>query len=415
MTSKNKLSTQHEAFVPGKIVPTVNSGPVLRQRAEAVFLKNNAQSSENLDVLSPEATRQMLHELQVHQIELEMQNEELRRSQTELDAARSRYFDLYDLAPVGYCSVSEIGLILQANLTAATLLGVARGALVQRPFSGFISKEDQGVYHLLRKQLFETGEPQVCDLRMLKLDGTQFWVHLVATAAQDADGAPVCRVVLTDIDERKHNEHELIESKERIQRQVVQLQSAFMSTVEVATSLSERRDPYTAGHERRVGKIAAAIGAELGLGEHDQEGLRVAGYLHDIGKITIPAEILSKPGKLSLIEFKLIQGHAQSSYEVLKDVKFPWPVAQVALQHHERMDGSGYPQGLKGEAILFEARILAVADVVEAMSSHRPYRAGLGVEAAMAEIEAGKGTRYDSTVAGACLKLFREKGYTIPA
>ena len=207
-------------------------------------------------------------------------------------------------------------------------------------------------------------------------------------------------------------------ARERAEKQaqgyLTQLESAFMSTVEVATTLSELRDPYTAGHERRVGKIAAAIGAELGLDAHQQEGLRVAGYLHDIGKITIPAEILSKPGKLSRLEFQLIQAHAQSSYEVLKDVRFPWPVAEVALQHHERMDGSGYPQGLRGNAILLEARIMAVADVVEAMSSHRPYRAGLGIDAALVEIERGSGCGYDRVVAAACLRLFREKGYTLP-
>jgi HD-GYP domain-containing protein (c-di-GMP phosphodiesterase class II) len=141
----------------------------------------------------------------------------------------------------------------------------------------------------------------------------------------------------------------------------------------------------------------------------------VAGYLHDVGKITIPSEILSKPGKLSTIEYKLIQGHAQASYDVLCGVEFPWPVAEVALQHHERVDGSGYPQGLKGEAILFEARIMAVADVVEAMSTHRPYRPGLGIDKALAEIERGRGTAYDIAVADTCLRLFREKGYTIPA
>jgi HD-GYP domain-containing protein (c-di-GMP phosphodiesterase class II) len=163
-----------------------------------------------------------------------------------------------------------------------------------------------------------------------------------------------------------------------------------------------------------VAEIAVAIGAELGFDARRQEGLRVAGYLHDIGKITIPAEILSKPGKLSSIEYELIKAHPQSSYNVLKDVDFPWPLAEVALQHHERMDGSGYPQGLKGEAILLEARIMAVADVIEAMSSHRPYRAGLGIDAALSEIERGRGSAYDADVADACLKLFREKGYVIP-
>jgi putative nucleotidyltransferase with HDIG domain len=175
------------------------------------------------------------------------------------------------------------------------------------------------------------------------------------------------------------------------------------------------RDPYTAGHERRVAEIAVAIGADLGFDARRQEGLRVAGYLHDVGKITIPSEILTKPGKLTAVEFKLIRGHAQAGYEVLKNVAFPWPVAEVALQHHERIDGSGYPQGLKGEAILLEARILAVADVVEAMASHRPFRAALGIEAALAAIECGRGGVYDPIVADACLKLFQEKGYVIPA
>jgi len=168
----------------------------------------------------------------------------------------------------------------------------------------------------------------------------------------------------------------------QIEHYVAQLETAFMSTVQVATNLGEMRDPYTAGHQRRVAEIAVAIGAELGFDARRQEGLRVAGYLHDVGKIKIPSDILSKPGRLSEIEFELIKAHAQAGYDVLKDVKFPWPVAEVALQHHERSDGSGYPRGLKGAAILLEARIMAVADTMEAMSSHRPYRPGLGVEVA---------------------------------
>jgi HD-GYP domain-containing protein (c-di-GMP phosphodiesterase class II) len=164
-----------------------------------------------------------------------------------------------------------------------------------------------------------------------------------------------------------------------------------------------------------VAEIAVAIGAELGFDGDRQQGLQVAGHLHDVGKISIPSEILSKPGRLSAIEYQLVQGHARSSYDVLRGVAFPWPVAAVALQHHERMDGSGYPQGLKGESIMFEARIVAVADVVEAMSSHRPYRHGLGIETALAEIEHGSGMLYDTDVAAACLRLFREKCYQLPA
>jgi len=174
----------------------------LRRRAEQIE-KSTAQPPERLATLSSEEIRQTLHELRVHQLELEMQNEELRRAQVELDATRARYFDLYDLAPVGYCTVSERGLILEANLTAATLLGVARGELVKQSFARFIIKEDQDAYYLHRKQLFETGNQQASELRMAKKDGTQFWTRLTTTIKQDANGTSVCYAVLSDITKRK--------------------------------------------------------------------------------------------------------------------------------------------------------------------------------------------------------------------
>ena len=193
-----------------------------------------------------------------------------------------------------------------------------------------------------------------------------------------------------------------------------ELHESLLNTVRVAMILSELRDPYTAGHERRVAEICVAICAELGFEKHRQEGMRVAGYLHDIGKIQIPAEILSMPRALTKIEYSLICEHSQSGYNVLKSVRFPWPIAEIVLQHHERMDGSGYPNKLKGESIIFEARILAVADTVEAMASHRPYRAALGIEKALIEIEQGRGKLFDTAVVDACLKLFREKEFKIP-
>jgi PAS domain S-box-containing protein len=241
----------------------------------------------------------------------------------------------------------------------------------------------------------------------VRKDGTKTEIGVHGARATHG-GRPAIIGLLQDISEKKRAE-------EQIQTYLKQLETAFMSTVEVATTLGEMRDPYTAGHQHRVAEIAVAIGAELGFDARRQEGLRVAGYLHDIGKITIPAEILSKPGKLTPLEFTLIQGHAQSSYDVLKDVDFPWLVAEVALQHHERMDGSGYPRGLKGDAILLEARIMAVADVMEAMSSHRPYRPGLGIDKALAEIERGRGSAYDAEVSDACLRMFREQRYKLPA
>ncbi|MBU0595178.1 HD-GYP domain-containing protein, partial [Candidatus Bipolaricaulota bacterium] len=171
---------------------------------------------------------------------------------------------------------------------------------------------------------------------------------------------------------------------------------------------TETRDPYTAGHQRRVTELAVSIAEELGLAADMIAGIRAAGLMHDIGKMAVPAEILSKPSSLSATEMLLIQSHPQVAYEILETTAFPWPVADIVLQHQERMDGSGYPRGLSGDDILIEARILAVADTVEAMASHRPYRAALGVDAALEEIESHMGERYDPIVVKACLRLFKE-------
>jgi HD-GYP domain-containing protein (c-di-GMP phosphodiesterase class II) len=171
------------------------------------------------------------------------------------------------------------------------------------------------------------------------------------------------------------------------------------------------RDPYTAGHQIRSAHIARAIAIEMGLDQDRIDGIHMAGSIHDIGKLSIPSEILSKPTNLTRLEYSLIKEHPRNGYEMLKDVESPWPLAEIIYQHHELINGTGYPRNLKGDEILVEARILAVADVVEAMASHRPYRASLGIEAALKEIEKNKGILYDNTVVDACLRLFREKGY----
>ena len=189
------------------------------------------------------------------------------------------------------------------------------------------------------------------------------------------------------------------------------LQKSLEQSIRAIADTVEARDPYTAGHQHRVGELAVAIAREMGLAEEKIHGIHLAAIIHDLGKIHVPAEILSKPGKLSDIEFMLIKTHPQDGYDILKDVDFPWPIADIVRQHHERLDGSGYPQGLKGAQILLESRIMTVADVVEAMSSHRPYRAALGVEVALKEIERGGGSAYDPAVADAGLKLFREGGF----
>jgi PAS domain S-box-containing protein len=209
-----------------------------------------------------------------------------------------------------------------------------------------------------------------------------------------------------DITDRKQAEGALRETLEH-------LQNAIQGIIDTVSAVVEVRDPYTSGHQKKVSGIAAAIAHQMGLPELQIEGIQTAGVIHDLGKISIPAEILSKPSKLSEVEFSLMKTHPLIAYDILKDIEFPWPIALMILQHHERVDGSGYPQGLKDGQILLEARILAVADVVEAMASHRPYRPALGIEAALEEIEKNKGILYDTSVVDVCLKLFREKGFTL--
>jgi PAS domain S-box-containing protein len=211
---------------------------------------------------------------------------------------------------------------------------------------------------------------------------------------------------LMNISERK-------KAEDKLQQTLESLRKAIGTTIHVLVSAVESRDPYTAGHQSRSADLACAIAKEMGLDQNKIEGIHMAGIIHDIGKLSIPAEILSKPTKLTVIEFALIKEHSRSGYEMLKDVESPWPLAEIVYQHHERMNGSGYPRNLKGDEILMESQILAVADVVEAMASHRPYRPTLGIEAALEEIEKNKGILYDDIVANVCLRLFREKGYQL--
>ena len=204
-------------------------------------------------------------------------------------------------------------------------------------------------------------------------------------------------------------------AREALEEHAARLERSMKGTLETIGRIVELRDPYTAGHERRVGELAAAIGSEMGWDEEHCELLRMVGYIHDVGNIAIPAEVQVRPGPLSPLEIRLVQSHVESGHDILKDIDFPLPLADIVLQHHERMDGSGYLHGLKGDAILPEARIIAVADTVEAMSSHRPFRPAHGIDAALAELERYRGIWYDENVVDATLRLFREKGYVLPA
>jgi PAS domain S-box-containing protein len=211
-------------------------------------------------------------------------------------------------------------------------------------------------------------------------------------------------VVIRDITKKLEAEAKTIESLEK-------LRTAMGGIIQAMAYTVEKRDPYTAGHQRRVADLARAIATELCLTPDEIDGIRLAGVVHDVGKIAIPSEILSKPGRLTDLEYNLVKKHPEVGYDILKNIDFPWPIAEIVIQHHERIDGSGYPQGLAGNAIRMEAKILAIADVVEAMASHRPYRAALGEEKAMEELAADKGRQFDPAAAAACLELFKKKKF----
>jgi len=216
------------------------------------------------------------------------------------------------------------------------------------------------------------------------------------------------RLLKIEVENRKRMQQELQQSFESLKK-------AMDSTIQAISMTVEKRDPYTTGHQQRVANLAKAIAVELKLPESQIESIYMAAAIHDIGKISLPAEILVKPIPLSDIEISLIQAHAQAGYDILKGIEFPWAIADIVLQHHERMDGSGYPRGLAGEDIVFEARIICVADVVETMASHRPYRPSIGMDKALEEIAANRGVLYDPRVVDACLKIFREKDFSFPS
>lgn len=210
------------------------------------------------------------------------------------------------------------------------------------------------------------------------------------------------------VDERTR---QLVHSKENLKQTLTKLQETLDGVIQSIALIVEIRDPYTAGHQQRVSALASVIAGKMGFSEDRIDGIRMGALIHDIGKIAVPAEVLSRPGRLSDIEFNMIKNHPKVGYDIIKHIEFPWPIARIVLQHHERIDGSGYPSVLFEEEILIEARIIAVADVVEAMVSHRPYRPALGIPAALDEISNKKGILYDTKVVDACLNIFQEKDF----
>lgn len=342
-----------------------------------------------------------------HALDVFDSKERAQKYQETLLEAEHRFRCLVEQSLAGAYIVQN-GRFVYVNPRCAELLGYQDPTLLfGHDLLSTVAPKDRAQISTQIRRLI-TGEQSSFEavFTVLRMDGSTLDVGANSSAAV-YQGRPAMIGLMQDVGNKRIAE-------EHISRYTRQLEKNFMQTVGLATTLSEMRDPYTVGHERRVAELAVAIGREMGLDKDRLEGLRVGGYLHDVGKMVVPVEILVKPTRLTPYEYALIKEHPKAGYEVLKDVDFPWPVAQIAYQHHERMDGSGYPRGLKGEEIMLEARIAAVADVIESMASHRPYRAGLGIEVALAEIEKGRGSLFDPRVVDVALALFREKGYVLP-
>ncbi|MCX5809819.1 MAG: PAS domain S-box protein [Proteobacteria bacterium] len=340
--------------------------------------------------------------------ELEQSESECRQAKEALKQSEAKYRNIFDNAVEGIFQTTPEGQYISVNPALARMIGydspeeLIKG-VTDLSKQGYVNPEDRVRY---KKILEEHGIIKGFETQHYRKDGSTIWVLINARAVKDEAGK-VCYYegTIEDITPRKLAEEELQQTTEKLRKSLTGTIQAISLTVEI-------RDPYTAGHQRKVSSLARVIAQEMGLSNDTVDTIRMAGIIHDIGKIAVPAEILVKPGKITDVEMNIIKAHSQTGYDILKDVGLPYPIAEIVLQHHERLDGSGYPQGLKNGEILLESQIISVADVVEAISSHRPYRPGLGIDVALEDIEKNKGILYDEKAVEVCVKLFREKEFS---
>ena len=374
-------------------------GVPLKQAGRTIGMIGLANKESGYDL----ANQQAIESLSVAFVEA------LMRKRAEVALAEERHLlrTLIDNLPdYIYAKDTESRLVL-GNIAAAREVGVTTpDEMLGKTDFDFFPEELAAQYYADERAIFRSGQPLVNrEEPVIDQAGNRLWVLTTKVPLRDSRGQIVGLVGINrDITERKRAEEELQRTAENLRR-------TLGATIQAMASTVETRDPYTAGHQRQVANLARAMATEMGLSSEQIEGIRMAAVIHDMGKITVPTDILNKPGRLNEHEFGIIKAHPEVAYNILKTVEFPWPIAQIIFQHHERMDGSGYPQGLSGEEIIVEARVLAVADVVEAMASFRPYRPALGIDKALEEISQNRGALYDPEVVDACLKLFTEKGF----
>lgn len=347
----------------------------------------------------------LFHKLEQKVLKLEDSIAKQKIIENELRESEQKYRTLITSSPDGIFIVNLKGNFLSVNRAMCERLKYTEEELLSMSIWDIVPEQYVDI-HKKRIDEIVIGKTHnvAVEYTVRGKDGTLNYVEILSAPYYEGKQLIGFQGIARDIGERK-------QAAEKLEKSLEKLKKTLSDAINTLAKIVEMRDPYTAGHQRKVADLAIAIAREMNCDGAQVENLGMAALIHDIGKIHVPTEILSKPGKLSKGEFDLIKTHAASGYEIVKNMEFPPAVAEAVLQHHERLDGSGYPNGLKGSEICFEARILSVSDVVEAMSSHRPYRPALGVTKALEEISSNKGRLYDPAVVDACLKLFTEKDF----
>jgi len=388
-----RVMSYHKGRLQGKKVPSKYEFKGIKKDGSTIYLEVDAAVLKEGKI--PVGTRSYLWDIT-----------ERKKTEAALRESEEKFRSIVEYSHEGILMVDDNYKLIYCNDELCRMLGRSRDEIIGQDFRKFLDEESRALVadRYLRRQAGE-GMPPRYEFNIVKKDGTKRRVEISSDVIKDAAGKMKTVAQLLDITERKRAEeanHEMMKN----------LRKALNGTINVIASVVEARDPFTSGHQRRVADLARTIATEMKLPPDSIEAIRSAAIIHDLGKIHVPADILNKPGKLNEMEFNFIKAHPQVGYEILKDIEFPWPVAKIVYQHHERWNGSGYPQGLSNDEILLEARILAVADVVEAMASHRPYRPPLGIEKALEELSQNRGRLYDPRVVDACLRVFKEKKYT---
>jgi PAS domain S-box-containing protein/putative nucleotidyltransferase with HDIG domain len=389
-----RVLKMHQGRIRGRKVPSKYEFMGVKKNGELMYLEIDAIALKEGDKII--GTRSYIWDI-------------TQRKNTEeaIRSSEERLKLLFEFAPDGYYLSDLRGSFLDGNKAAEEMSGYKKEELIGKNFAkAKLLSPNQLPKALTLLARNAMGQPTGPDeFTLTRKDGSKTIVGIRTFPVRIADQTVVLGIA-RDITDYKRTQDELKQSYERMQK-------VLEDTINALTSAVEKRDPYTAGHQHRVAIIADAIAEKMRLPDAQKKGLHVAALVHDIGKINVPAGILNKPSGLSEAEFALVRDHVLVGYDILRTIEFPWPVAEIVLQHHERLDGSGYPKGIRGSEMMFEAKILAVADVVESMLAHRPYRPARGMESAVKEITSNKKKLYDVKVVNACLKVLKDKDFNL--